>query len=100
MDIHGRGGGCVKMTKEESEKIHVAIQTIRTHLSRIHHDMNNPLSIISGNVQLLQELATALQVQEDFDAPLKDVATAIEQLAETTEELLVLRTLLAQFDGR
>lgn len=88
------------MTKEESQNLHVAIQTIRNHLSRIHHDLNNPLSIISGNIQLLQELSAALQVQDDFDAPLRDVATAIEQLADTTEELVVLRGILAQLDGQ
>jgi nitrogen-specific signal transduction histidine kinase len=86
------------MTKEESEKLHTMLRTVRKHLSRLHHDMNNPLSIVSGNVQLLQELSKALDVNEDFEAPLNDVATAVEQLVGNAEELLVLRNLMAQLD--
>ena len=88
------------MTKEESQQLQIALQTIRNHLSRIHHDLNNPLSIISGNVQLLRELSSALQVDDDFDAPLKDVATAVEQMTETCEELIVVRNILGQLDGQ
>jgi len=88
----------VKMTNEESEKVHVVLQHVRKHLSRIQHDMNNPLSIISGNVQLLQELSTVLNVAKDFDAPLTDVEAAVEQLSGITDELLVLRNYLAQLD--
>ncbi|GMQ81469.1 MAG: histidine kinase dimerization/phospho-acceptor domain-containing protein [Rhodothermia bacterium] len=88
----------VEMTRDESEKIHATLRTVRKHLSRIHHDMNNPLSIISGNVQLLDELSKALQVSDEFEAPLKDVMAASEQLTGMTEELVVLRNLLAQLD--
>ena len=88
----------VQMTREESDRKNAAIRAVRKHLSRIHHDVNNPLSIVSGNVQLLQELAKALQVSDDFGPPLKDMATAVEQLSETAEELLVLRNLLAQLE--
>ncbi len=88
----------VEMTKEESEQLYATLRSLRKHLSRIHHDLNNPLSIISGNVQLLQELSTVLDVTEDFDAPLKDVTAAVEQLTGTADELLVLRNFLAQLD--
>lgn len=89
----------VEMTQDESEKIRETLRTVRKHLSRIHHDMNNPLSIISGNVQLLNELSKALKVSDDFDAPLKDVLTATERLTGLTEELVVLRNLLMQLNG-
>ena len=88
----------VEMTREESDKLQAALGTVRKHVSRIHHDMNNPMSVISGNVQLLQELARALHVQDDFEEPLKDVAAALEQLTTTTDELLVVRNLLAQLN--
>ncbi len=88
----------VEITKEGSENLQAILRNMRNHLSRIHHDLNNPLSIISGNVQLLQERSTVLDVTEDFDAPLKDVMAAVEQMTETTDELLVLRNFLAQLN--
>jgi len=87
------------MTKAETEKLHAALQTIRRHLSRIHHDLNNPLSIVSGNIQLLREVSAALEMSEHFEAPLQDMAAAVEQLGEKTEELVVVRNILAQLDG-
>ncbi len=86
------------MTRDESEKIHTTLRTVRKHLSRIHHDLNNPLSIVSGNVQLLDELSKALQVGDEFEVPIQDVMVAVEQLTEITEELLVLRNVLAQLE--
>lgn len=88
----------VEMTRAESEKIHTTLRAVRKHLSRIHHDLNNPLSIVSGNVQLLDELSKALQVRDDFELPLNDIMVAVEQLTGITEELLVLRNVLAQLE--
>jgi len=88
----------VEMTRDESEKIHATLRTVRKHLSRIHHDLNNPLSIVSGNVQLMDELSKALQVGDDFEVPIKDAMVAVEQLTGITEELLVLRNVLAQLE--
>lgn len=88
----------VEMTRDESEKIQTTLRTVRKHLSRIHHDLNNPLSIVSGNVQLLDELSKALQVGDEFEVPIQDVMVAVEQLTEITEELLVLRNVLAQLE--
>ena len=88
----------VEMTRDESAKIHTTLRTVRKHLSRIHHDLNNPLSIVSGNVQILDELSKALQVGDEFEVPIQDVMVAVEQLTEITEELLVLRNVLAQLE--
>jgi two-component sensor histidine kinase len=86
------------MTKAEPENLQVALQTIRKHLSRIHHDLNNPLSIVSGNLQLIQELSAALDVEEHFEGPVKDIAAALEQLSDSTEQLIVVRNILQQLD--
>ena len=88
----------VEMTRDEFEQIRATMSKVRKHLSRIHHDMNNPLSIISGNAQLLDELSKVLQVRDDFEAPLKDMVAAAEQLTGMIEELVVLRNLIAQLE--
>jgi len=98
VDHWGRGMDNVRMTKDESKQRNATIRAVRKHLTRIHHDINNPLSIVSGNVQLLQELAKALKVSDDFDSSLKDIVTAVEQLNGRAEELLVLRNLLAELE--
>lgn len=58
-------------------------------LRRLLHDARNPLSVISGNAQLLAELAP----EYDFDAL---VTTSVSDLAEASEELAAaLRALSA-----
>ena len=83
------------MPDTDAERLHKAIQEIRTRLSRIHHNINNPLSIVSGNMQLLHELSLSLEIKADFSEPLQDVEAALELLMEWVDELMVLRNSLA-----
>ena len=73
----------------------IPLDDLRAELSRIHHRINNPLSVISGNVELLTELARALGVQEDLGESLADIREALEQIAEATDQLTVTRRLLS-----
>ncbi len=84
------------MAQTDVERFHDALDDIRRRLSRIHHDINNPLSIVSGNIQLLQELSKALAVNEDFSGPLNDIEQSVDQLTASIDELMVIRNLLAQ----
>jgi len=88
--------GNKEMSNTDTEQIQASIDGIKSQLYRIHHQINNPLSVISGNVQLLQELARVLGVQDDFSGPLADIVSAVDQLAESTDQLMVTRNLLAQ----
>jgi signal transduction histidine kinase len=69
---------------------------LQAKLSSLHHSMNNPLAVISGNVQLLQELAGALSVVDDMGGPLKDIESAVDQLGADLDQLILLRELLKQ----
>ncbi len=64
---------------------------LRKRLSEIKHDANNPLAIISGNAQLLIELARAMELGPDFTEPLEDIEEACERVAEALQELSLLR---------
>ncbi|MGB0649618.1 MAG: histidine kinase dimerization/phospho-acceptor domain-containing protein [Rhodothermales bacterium] len=79
------------------------LELIRSQLSRIHHDLNNPLSVISGNAELLAGLSRALGVDEDLGGPIDDLTTAVDQLTENVDRLLAVRGLLSeltkQLDG-
>jgi signal transduction histidine kinase len=66
----------------------------RSQLSRIHHDLNNPLSVISGNAELLAELSRALGLEEELGGPIDDLSAAVDQLTENVDRLLAVRGLL------
>lgn len=70
------------------------LELIRSQLSRIHHDLNNPLSVISGNAELLAELSRALGVGEELGGPIDDLSSAVDQLSENVDRLLAVRGLL------
>jgi len=74
------------------------LESIRVQLSRIHHDLNNPLSVISGNVELLSELSKALGVDSDLGGPIDDLAAAVDILADNVDRLLAVRGLLGKLN--
>ncbi len=59
-------------------------------LRRVTHDINNPLSIISGNAQLLLELSQVLDLDPDVAKPIRDIEEASQQLADMVERLNAL----------
>jgi signal transduction histidine kinase len=63
-------------------------------LGKIKHDANNPLAIVSGNAQLLRELAAIEGLGEEFVGPINDIIDASERVAEALNELTVLQRLL------
>lgn len=56
-------------------------------LRRVTHDINNPLSIISGNAQLLLELARVLDLDPDVAKPIRDIEEASQRLADMVSRL-------------
>ena len=80
----------------DSAALKRALEDIRTHIGKIQHDLNNPLSVVSGNTELLLELSKALGVSDDFQPPLKDMEKALEKLTEQVDRLMVIRTLLTR----
>lgn len=76
------------------------LRDLKGRLSRVHHDLNNPLSIVSGNAQLLRELAKALGVEEEFHGPLDDLEEAVEKLADAADGLILARQMLVELQRR
>lgn len=68
-----------------------AIRALRRMLSRIYHDTNNPLSIVSGNAQFFLELAKTIDVDDELLQPVKDIEEASERVAAGLRRLNVLR---------
>jgi len=63
-------------------------------LSSVYHDLNNPLSIISGNAQFLLELSQEEGLDEQFVSSARDIQEASRRMAESLQELTRLRDAL------
>jgi len=64
---------------------------IRDAVSSVHHDLNNPLSIISGNAQFLLELSREEDLDEQFVSPVEDIQEAARRMATTMQRLEQLK---------
>ena len=80
---------------KDTEDLKGVLEQMRTHLSRIQHDLNNPLSVVSGNAELLKELAKALDVYGEMEAPLQDMEAALDKMTEQVDRLMVIRNMLS-----
>ena len=67
------------------------IRILRSVLSSIYHDTNNPLSIVSGNAQYFLELSKAMEVDEDLVQPVRDIEEGAERVAAGLRRLTDLR---------
>ncbi len=67
------------------------LRRVRQTISRVNHDLNNPLSIISGNAQLLAELARAFDLDGDFVQPIQDIEEASGRVSAILRRLVDLR---------
>lgn len=72
------------LTKEE----------IHNELSSVYHDLNNPLSIISGNAQFLIELSREEELDDQFESSAQDIQEATERMNESLQRLTRLKDLL------
>ncbi len=62
-------------------------EDLEQSLSNARHTISNPLTIISGNVQLLLQLAKTNDLDEEFVASLEDISEATEQLQHLVDEV-------------
>ena len=68
---------------------------LRDMVTEVAHDINNPLAIISGNAQLLLELARMMDLDPDVAKPIGDIEEASRQLAQMVRRLDVVKEALA-----
>ena len=67
------------------------LRAVSDAIVRLHHEVNNPLAIISGNAQLLAEVGQTEGLSEDLMGPIQDIEAATERLAESLRRLAELR---------
>ena len=79
-----------------ADEVRVAQRTIAS----VCHDLNNPLSIISGNAQLLRQIAASMNLGDDVQDSLRDIERAVEQVSVQLERLSRLNDRLSKGSGQ
>jgi len=72
------------------------LETMHEAVSSVHHDLNNPLSIISGNAQFLLELSREKDVEEQFESSARDIQEAAQRMATSLQRLARLKNELEE----
>ncbi|MDQ7040690.1 MAG: histidine kinase dimerization/phospho-acceptor domain-containing protein [Rhodothermus sp.] len=67
------------------------LRHLRQALSRLNHDLKNPLAIISGNAQFLQELLRMRGGDPELEGPVADIEEACRQIYTLLQRLVALR---------
>lgn len=73
-----------------------SLDDVRETVSSVYHDLNNPLSIISGNAQFLLELTREADVDEQFVSSVRDIKEATERMSDSLNRLTRLKEELGE----
>lgn len=73
------------------------LRRLSDEVGRLYHDVNNPLAVISGNAQLLLDIAAADGLGPDIMEPLADIETAVGRLSEVMQRVRELRDEVSPF---
>jgi len=87
---HHRLAQQVEAMAEHREQMRL-LRTIHSTVATVKHEINNPLSIISGNAQLLVELAKAMELGDDIVQPAQDIEEASQRIASSLDKLADLK---------
>ncbi len=78
------------MDPATSDPESIFLAELRGRLGRLYHDLNNPLAIASGNLQLIEELLAMGETDGVRDA-VADARTALARFGTLLEEFQALR---------
>lgn len=73
----------------------VLLEALRAETGAVAHAINNPLTVIAGNAQLLGELARMGGLDATLARPIEDIEAAAQQLSAALGRLAVLRQRIA-----
>jgi signal transduction histidine kinase len=68
-----------------------ALDEVHDTVSSVYHDLNNPLSIISGNAQFLLEISREEDLDEQFVSSAQDIKEAAQRMADSLHQLTRLK---------
>jgi len=68
-----------------------SMEDVQETVSSVYHDLNNPLSIISGNAQFLLEIGREEDLDEQFISSAQDIQEAAQRMADSLHQLTRLK---------
>ncbi len=80
-----------RLTEAGATSTAAQLRHVRQALSRLNHDLKNPLAIISGNAQFLQELIRMRGGDPELEGPVTDIEEACRQIYTLLQRLVALR---------
>ncbi|MFT5144056.1 MAG: K+-sensing histidine kinase KdpD [Rhodothermales bacterium] len=72
------------------------LRRLRAELGRVYHDLSNPLAIVSGNLELVEELRNAGAPPEELMESISDAHSAVAGFTAPLKNLLLVRTLVEE----
>jgi len=76
------------MSNSESTE---SLEDVQETVSSVYHDLNNPLSIISGNAQFLLEIGREEDLDDQFLSSAQDIQEAAQRMADSLHQLTRLK---------
>lgn len=68
-----------------------SLEDVQETVSSVYHDLNNPLSIISGNAQFLLEIGKEEELDDQFLSSAEDIKEAAQRMADSLHQLTRLK---------
>ncbi len=75
----------------EHEQLLSFIEHVGKELSVFYHNINNPLTILSGNIQLLQLMADSVDISDELMKPILDIATVSSRFQTDLQSIAELK---------
>lgn len=74
-----------------------SLDEVHETVSTVYHDLNNPLSIISGNAQFLIEISREEdELDDQFASSARDIKEAAQRMADSLHQLTRLKEQLEE----
>ncbi len=84
--------------KARADALEARLLDVTKEVTRIYHDLSNPMSALTGNVELLAILAEENPIDTPMRDTIRDLGLAVEKLGTTLEGLRHLRQALRTGD--
>lgn len=83
------------MSSSDDPSSHEVLEKhLERSLSDARHTLSNPITVISGNTQLLLEMARMMDLDDEFVEPLQDIGEAVDELEAMIDEVYTAERLL------
>ena len=81
----------IETLQQENSTYNNLLTHTRKELSTFYHNINNPLTILSGNLQLLQLIGSSMEISPEIAQPIEDISGISERLENDLQQIVRLK---------